>query len=89
MEPSAQEEYRPVGAGPEGHKNDLRAGTPPLWQKAGVVQPGEEKAPGRPHSSLSVPERGTVGKMGKISLARPIVIEQGAMALNWGRVDLD
>jgi len=42
-----------VGAGPEeGHKNDQRAGTPLLAGKAervGAVQPGEEKAAGRPY----------------------------------------
>jgi len=44
-----------------GHKNELRAGTPLLGRKAGragAVQPGEEKAPGTPYSSLPVPERG-------------------------------
>jgi len=31
LEPSAQERHRPVGAGPEeGHKNDLKDGTPLL-----------------------------------------------------------
>ena len=31
LEPSAQERHGPVGVGPEeGHKNDLRAGTPLL-----------------------------------------------------------
>ena len=57
LEPSAQERHGPVGAGSEeGHKNHQRAGTPLLQGKAervGVVQPGEEKAPGRP-SSLPV-----------------------------------
>jgi len=41
----------------EGHKNDPRDGPPPLQRQAvrvGVVQPGEEKAPGRPDSSPSV-----------------------------------
>ena len=40
-----------------GHQNDLRDGTPLLWGKAervGVVQPGEEKGPGRPCCSLPV-----------------------------------
>jgi len=58
--PQAQEGHGPVGAGPEeGHKDDLRAAAPLLWgkaERAGAVQPGEEKAAGRPHSSLSVPE---------------------------------
>ncbi|GAB0193227.1 mitochondrial enolase superfamily member 1 [Grus japonensis] len=34
-----------------GHGDDQRAGVPLLWRQAervGVVQPGEEKAPGRP-----------------------------------------
>jgi len=38
-----------------GHKNDPRHGTPPLraqTERAGDVQLGEEKAPGRPNSSL-------------------------------------
>lgn len=53
---SAQERHGPVGAGPEeGHKNEQRDGEPLLWGKAervGVVQPGEERAPGRPYCSL-------------------------------------
>ena len=42
-----------------GHSNDRRAGTSLLWGKAegfGAVQPGEEKAAGRPYHGLSVPE---------------------------------
>jgi len=45
----------------EGHKNDPRAGTPLLLGKAersGAVQPGEEKALGRPYCSLPVLEGG-------------------------------
>ena len=46
------EKHGAVGAGPEeGHKNDQKDGTPPLWGEAerfGAVQPGEEQAPGRP-----------------------------------------
>ena len=44
-----------------GHKNDPRDGKPSLGGKAetvGAVQPGPEKASGRPCCSLPVPERG-------------------------------
>ncbi|KAK4827389.1 hypothetical protein QYF61_017794 [Mycteria americana] len=55
-ESSAQEGHGAVEASPEkGHENDLRAGTPLLQgqaERVGVVQPGEEKAVGRPYSSL-------------------------------------
>jgi len=50
-----------------GHKNDQRAGTPLLGGKAervGVVQPGEEKALGRPYSGLSGLKRGLNKKDG-------------------------
>ncbi|KAK4827360.1 hypothetical protein QYF61_017285 [Mycteria americana] len=58
LEPSAQQGHGAVGAGPEeGHENDPRAGAPLLRgqaERVGVVQPGEEKAAGRPYSSLPV-----------------------------------
>jgi len=62
LESSAQERHGAVGAGPEdGHKNDLRDGTPLLGgeaERVGVVQPGEEMALGRPYCILPVPEEG-------------------------------
>jgi len=85
LEPPAQEERGPVGAGPEeGHKNDPRAGTPILRGKGeivGAVQPGEEKAPGKPYSSLSG-LRGLIRKMGTNFLEGLVVIGQAVMALN-------
>ena len=57
VESSVQERCGPVGAhSEEGHKNDPRDGTLPCEDRlrAGAVQHGEEKAPGRPESSLSV-----------------------------------
>lgn len=47
-----------------------------------VVQPRDEKAPGRPCSGFSVPK----GKMGRESLS---VIRQEVIALNYKKVDLD
>ena len=40
----------------EGHEDDQRAGAPLLWRQAegsGLIQPGEEKVPGKPHYGLS------------------------------------
>ena len=58
MESSVQERHGPVGVHlEEGHRNDPRDETPPSLrtaERAGAVQPGEEKAAGRPGSSLSV-----------------------------------
>ena len=51
-----------MGVGPEeGHKNHQRAGASLLRgqaERVGVVQPGEEKAAGRPYCGLSVPKGG-------------------------------
>ncbi|KAK4805526.1 hypothetical protein QYF61_004466 [Mycteria americana] len=62
LEPSGQEGHGGVGAGPEeGHENDARDGAPLLrgqTDRVGVVQPGEEKAVGRPSSSLPVLQGG-------------------------------
>ncbi|GAB0203350.1 mitochondrial enolase superfamily member 1 [Grus japonensis] len=52
LESSVQERH-----GPDGHKDDQRDGAPLLQRRAervGVVQPGGEKALGRPHCGLSV-----------------------------------
>jgi len=54
LEPSAQDRHGPVGAGPEEATETIRA---LLWGKAervGAIHPGEEKAVGRPYSSLPV-----------------------------------
>jgi len=55
LEPPEQEGRRAVGVdSEEGHKDDLMAGTPLLQGKAetvGAVQPGAEKALGRPFST--------------------------------------
>ena len=92
LEPPAQERRGPVGAGPEErHQNDPRAGAP-LWQgqAEGVraVQPGEEKAPGTPYSSLPVREGEPTGKLERDFLQGHVVIGQGRTALKWKRVDL-
>jgi len=51
-----------------GHKDDQRDGAPHLEGKAeglGAVQPAEEKAAGRPYSSLLVLERGLQKRWGR------------------------
>ena len=76
----------------EGHKNDLRAGTPLQWAKAetvGVVQPGEDTAAGTPSSSLPVPKGGLQENWTGTFYQGHVVIGQGVTALNWKRLDLD
>ena len=55
---SVQERHVSVGVhSEEGHKNDQTNGTSLLRgqaERAGAVQPREEKAPKRPYSSLSI-----------------------------------
>jgi len=48
----------------------------------GLVRPGEEKAPGRPYSSLPVPEGGLQERWRQTFLAGCVVIKQGLMVLN-------
>jgi len=50
--------------------------------RAGVVQPGEEKVPGTPYSSLSKLKGGLIRKTGRNFLAGPVATGQGVMVLN-------
>jgi len=55
-----------VGPG-EDHKNDQRYGVLLLWgeaERVGVIQPGEEKAAGRPYFSISILKETTSKKDG-------------------------
>lgn len=84
MESLLQERHGPVGARPEeDHKNDLRDGTPPCEDrmKAGSVQPGEEKALGRPESGFSV-SKGITREKEIDSFAASVVIGQEDMISN-------
>jgi len=89
VESSVQERDGPAGAHPEeSHKNDLRDGTPLLpgqAERAGAVHLGEEKALGRPESSLSVSKGGAIRKKGTDSLSGSIVTGQGEMISNYKR----
>ena len=80
------------GVGPEeGHEDDQRARAPPIQRQAervGVHQPGEEKAPGGPYSSLPVLE-GACKKVVEGLFRRAYSNRMGEIALNWKRVDLD
>ena len=65
------------------HKNAQRAGAPLLRgqsDRVGVVQPGEEKAPGRPYRGLSLPN-GACKKDGVKFLAGSAAIAQRVMDL--------
>jgi len=76
-----------------GHKTDPRTGAPLLWgqaERVGAVQPGEEKAPWRPWSSLAVPE-GAYKKAGEGHFTRAWSDRTGAngFRLEEGRFRLD
>ena len=78
------ERHGPVGVGPEeGHNSGQRA---PLLggqaERVGAVQPGEEKAAGRPDCGLSVPEGRLIRKMGTDCLAELVAIGQGVMVVS-------
>ena len=51
-------------------------------ERAGAVQHGEEKAPGRPQSDLPVSKGGAKRKKETDSLARSVVMGQGEMVSN-------
>jgi len=56
LEPSAQEGHGPVEAGPEEATKTIQEmeqlSCEEKLEGVGVVQPGEEKAPGRPYSEI-------------------------------------
>ena len=68
-----------------------KTGAPLLWRKTeriGVVQLGEEKAQGRPHSSFSVPKGGLQESWRSLSESK--VVGKGVISWNWeGRFILD
>ena len=83
MESSEQERCGPIRAHPEeGHRNGPRDGTSLLQgqaERAAAVQPGEEKAAGRPESGLSVSKGGPIRKKGTDPLSRSVVIGKEEM----------
>ena len=90
LEPSTQG-HGVVQAGPEeGHKDDQRAETPPLYGKAESSSAPVEKR--RLQGDLGVAFqylKGPTGKLGRDFLSGQVATGQGEMALNWKRVDLD
>ena len=82
-----------VEPGPgEGHKDDQRAGAPPLREQAvrgGALQSGEENAPIRSYSGFPVPEGRAYSKAWEELFIRVGSNRMKIMVLNWKRVDLD
>jgi len=69
----------------------IREGKPLLWGQAGgngAVQPGKEKALGRPEGGISVSKGGN-RKEETDSSAWTVVIETGETVSNWRRRELD
>lgn len=68
----------------------LRAGELPQRkaERAGVIQSGENKAPGRPFCSLLVLKR-SLQYFCRYFWQGNVMIEQARMALNWKRIDLN
>jgi len=56
-------------------------------ERVGVVEPGEERALGTPHSSLPGTWRGTVRRLERDFLQGHVVVGKGVMALNGKKVD--
>lgn len=75
-----------------GGQDVQRTGTPLLWrrraERAGVAQPGEEKVPGRPCSSLTVLKEG-LQEMWRTFDNRHAVTRPGEIALNGKKILLD
>ena len=92
---SAQERHGSAGALPEeGHKNGQKDGTPVLREQAetaGVVRPGEEKAPERPYCSLSELCKGAYTKDGDKHFSRACCnrTRDNGFKLKEGRFRLD
>lgn len=73
-------------------RHGLAGAEPPLLQrqaeKTGVIQPGKENAPVRPHCNVQVFKGGTIRKMRADVLEGPVAIRQGVIVLNLRSVDL-
>ena len=75
-----------------GHSNDLRAGTPLLWGKAGrvgAVQPGGVRRLWGNFIASFQYLKGPTRKLDRDFWHGHVVTGEGVMALKWKRVDLD
>lgn len=85
LESSAQE-YEPIGVDPEEAEKMIQGleclccyGQP---ERAGVVQSGEQKAPGRPYHVLSELQKEPMIKTETIFVVEPVGTGQGEMVLS-------